>query len=121
MNLYQFFYATALGLVFAGVALKTGKIWHTMLLHTIVNLSSTGLSWLAEVEPWGETAAVVLMITLCILSCVIFWRYARTFYHAPPQYPVTERQVMTSLAAAPGIWVCALLSLFLSVAIIFLV
>lgn len=121
MNLYQFFYAAALGLVFAGVALKTGKIWHTMLLHAIVNLSSTGMGRLAEAAPWGETAATVLMIALCILACVIFRRYARTFYHAPPQYPVTERQVMTSLAAAPGLWVCALLSLFLSIAIIFLV
>ena len=50
LNLYQFFYATAAGLILAGVALKTGKIWHTMVLHAIVNLSSAALTFLSEVS-----------------------------------------------------------------------
>ena len=36
-NLYQFFYACFLGIAFAYVYTKTGKIWYTMMLHAMVN------------------------------------------------------------------------------------
>ncbi len=120
MNLYQLFYATALGLVFAGIALKTGKLRYTILLHAIVNLASQGMSLLTELGEWGDWLATALVFLLCGLAIWIFWRYARTFRHAPPTYPVTERQVMTNLTGAPGLWVCTLLALALSVAVIFI-
>ena len=36
-NFSQFFYACAIGLVFAGVALKTGRLWQAVLLHALIN------------------------------------------------------------------------------------
>lgn len=39
-NFSQFFYATFLGMFFAFIYSKTGKIWYTILLHMIVNFSS---------------------------------------------------------------------------------
>ena len=45
-NLYQFFYATALGLVFAYMYCKTGKLRYSILFHMGVNLSSTLVSQL---------------------------------------------------------------------------
>ncbi len=40
-NFSQFFYATGLGLFWAFIYIKTGKIWYTILFHMIVNLSSS--------------------------------------------------------------------------------
>jgi membrane protease YdiL (CAAX protease family) len=37
MNLYQFFYAFALGLLFAYVYTRTGKLRHTICLHVVIN------------------------------------------------------------------------------------
>ncbi len=36
-NFYQFFYATGIGLIFAYVYTRTGKIWRTWVMHMIVN------------------------------------------------------------------------------------
>ena len=121
MNLYQLFYATALGLVFAGVVVKTGRIWHTIALHAIVNLGSAGMSALTGAGRWGAGAAGILMFLLMGLAIYFFSRYARTFRFAPPAPPVTDRQALSSLLRAPGIWVCTVLTLAASVAVIFLV
>lgn len=40
-NFSQFFYATALGILFAYVYVKTGKLRYTILAHFIINMSST--------------------------------------------------------------------------------
>lgn len=37
MNLFQFFYATALGLIFGYMYVKTGKLRYTIILHMIIN------------------------------------------------------------------------------------
>lgn len=121
MNLYQFFYATALGLVLGGVALKTGKIWHTMVLHAIVNLSSPALNALISSGNLGATVGNLLVWVLMGLAVYCFIRYAKTFRYAPPAPPVTDRQVFRNLLRSPGIWVCTLLLLTASVAVVFLV
>lgn len=36
-NFYQFFYAFALGTIFAYIYLHTGRIWYTMVFHMIIN------------------------------------------------------------------------------------
>lgn len=130
MNLYQFFYAVALGLIFAGVALKTGKIWYTVVFHAFVNLFSLTVSELSELmapDLSAELATAVNLaggaLVLALLGLTVYWfiRYAPTFRHAPPSYPVTEREVMTGLLRSPGLWVCFLVIMALSVAIIFLI
>lgn len=40
-NFTQFFYATALGMLFAFIYVKTGKLRYTILTHFIINMSST--------------------------------------------------------------------------------
>ncbi|MBO4864688.1 MAG: CPBP family intramembrane metalloprotease [Eubacterium sp.] len=37
LNLYQFFYAAAIGCVFAYIYIKTGKVRYTIILHSVVN------------------------------------------------------------------------------------
>ncbi len=40
-NFSQFFFATGLGLFFAFIYIRTGKVWYTILFHMIINLSSS--------------------------------------------------------------------------------
>lgn len=121
MNLYQFFYAVALGLIFGGVVLKTGKVWHGMLLHAIANLSSPALNALMATGNLGTAAASLLIWVFIGLAIFFFVRYAKTFRYAPPAPPATDRQVFWNLVRSPGIWVCTLLTLAASVAVVFLV
>ncbi len=44
MNLLQFIYATAIGIFFAFIYIRTGKIWYTIVLHLIINGFSTFLN-----------------------------------------------------------------------------
>ncbi len=121
MNLYQFFYAAALGMLFAGVVVKTGRLRHAIALHATVNLTSLVLSELAVLEDWVSMAQGVLILVLIGLTVYFLCRYAPTYRFAPPAPPVTGRQVAAALLRAPGAWVCALLTLALSVAVVFLV
>lgn len=48
-NFYQFFYATALGMIFAYIYCRTGNVGITMALHAIVNfMGSVVSSWLTR-------------------------------------------------------------------------
>ncbi len=43
-NFSQFFFATGVGLFFAFIYVRTGKIWYSILLHMVVNLSASLVS-----------------------------------------------------------------------------
>jgi membrane protease YdiL (CAAX protease family) len=50
MNLYQFFYAFALGLVFAYIYLRTGRLRYTAILHAVINfMGSVVAPWVLEI------------------------------------------------------------------------
>ena len=57
-NLSQFLYAFVIGLIFAYVVLRTGRVWQSMLLHAMVNFVSAGLVPL--LEPLGTIGAAIL-------------------------------------------------------------
>ncbi|MGN1146405.1 MAG: lysostaphin resistance A-like protein [Acetatifactor sp.] len=40
-NFAQFFFATGLGMFFAFIYIRTGRVWYTILFHMIINLSSS--------------------------------------------------------------------------------
>ena len=48
MNFYQFFYATALGILFGLVMLKTGDLLYTICLHMAINLLASIAGWLED-------------------------------------------------------------------------
>ena len=62
-NFSQFFYACAIGVLFAGVVLKTGRLRQAMLLHALINFVGTGLipllSGLGEAGNWLLTLLVL--------------------------------------------------------------
>lgn len=128
MNLYQIVYAVVLGLIFAGVAVKTGKLRYVIVFHAIINNFSLLVSYLYplfEVGSTGETVfnliTAAVIITLIVLAIVYFVRYAKTYRFYPPQLPITTRQAMLTLTRCPGMWITAAIGLGMGVLVIFLV
>ena len=120
MNFYQFFYAAALGMVFAGVTLKTGKLRYAIGLHAIVNLSSALMSLLTLQSDLIATALAILIFAFAGCAIFLFVRYAPKFRHLPPQCEATEGEVMRTLLRCPGIWVYTLFTFAIGVVMIFL-
>ncbi len=118
-NLYQFFYATALGVLFAGVAVKTGKLWHTVVLHSAVNLGSALVSALADWNDIGTVVMVVVLLGLMVYSVLVILRYRKSYSFDPPQYPATNRQVAQAALRSVGLWVCFVLTMAISIFVIF--
>lgn len=71
MNFYQFFYAAALGFLFALIIVKTGKLWHTIALHMAINfLASVETMWLSDL-PGLDTAYTIFLLVLMAAGIVI--------------------------------------------------
>ena len=68
-NFSQFFYAVALGIVFAYVALKTGTIKYSIILHIVVNIMGGVI--LPAVIGDGSNIAAVGCVGLALLAIVI--------------------------------------------------
>lgn len=70
----QLLYALAAGLVLGAAALRTGRLWPSILLHVVNNLTALlAPLWLAGLGSWGS--AVVALIT--ILGCLAALLLAR--------------------------------------------
>lgn len=98
-NIAQFLYATAIGLIFGYVAVKTSSIRYTILLHILINTFSTVLSF-------GETFAyeiggdlfsfiyliglflVIVFLIICAIVVLVrygrFWYMQLTYHNGPP-------------------------------------
>ena len=75
-NLYQMFYAFAVGLVLEGIVLYTGNLRGCMLLHAGVNFVSAGLLPLAGL--FGETGNLALaMLVLVSMLWALYWTFFR--------------------------------------------
>lgn len=70
-NFYQFFYATLLGLLFGAVYIKTGNIFHTMLMHAIINFTGSIIaSFLNETLP--EDFSAISSISPWIIVTIVY-------------------------------------------------
>ena len=63
-NFYQFFYAFLLGLIFAYIYLRTGKVRYSMMLHMMVNFCGSVIPILImRVADENEVAAILASVT----------------------------------------------------------
>lgn len=90
----QVLYATAVGVVFAYVALRTGNLWQVMALHALVNAVSTVA--IPLLEGWGETGEIILgvFVILVIVGGVLLAVGARHqwhFAHSELYFSATEK------------------------------
>lgn len=78
-NFYQFFYAALLGMLFAVVYVKTGKIFHTIAMHAIINFTGSIIATFfnerlpqdpsAAITPWMIVATLYSLAMLVLAVC----------------------------------------------------
>ncbi|MBP5230542.1 MAG: CPBP family intramembrane metalloprotease [Clostridia bacterium] len=75
-NSGQFFLAFLLGLLFAGVYQRTGKIAYTMILHFIINMTATVPELITAAGADGETVSEIFMMfvlpALTVAGLIVF-------------------------------------------------
>ena len=93
-NLYQFFYAFAVGGFLAYVALRTGTIRYSILLHAAINLVGLSLQPLLERFPTAATLFSGLWVLACLgvggWQCWKFWR-RRVFWEGYAPFPLSRK------------------------------
>lgn len=98
-NLSQFLYATAIGLIFGYVAVKTNSIRYSVAMHMLINsfstlmscgeslVTSTGVDMLAVLYMIGILATILFLIIAGIIVVVKYgkiWFRQMTYYNGPP-------------------------------------
>lgn len=110
-NFHQFFYATALGIIFAYIYSSTGKIRYNILLHMVINAMGGPVLLLLirgmESEAlWSYLGAMVLGIMALgsmIASVALFFFY-RSNLSWFPAWEHPQRGFLFTLLRAPGVW-----------------
>ncbi len=123
-NVSQVFYAAMIGMVFAYIYLRTGRIRYTIALHMIINLVggvyTSEILKLLDLEalesgslgamfenllPWLMFLGYGLFLLLCFIGApialVLLWRRIR-FAKAP--YRLTAEQWLRAVLINPAIW-----------------
>lgn len=121
-NFYQFFYAFLLGLIFAYIYLRTGKVRYSMMLHMMVNFCGSVIPiLLLRVADENEVAAILASVTqltfmgvFMLGGLILFickWKEIRTYVHGN-----TVRGWRRYLITSPGmilLYVCCVVLFFL--------
>ena len=114
-NFSQFFYACAIGVLFAGVVLKTGRLRQAMLLHALINFVGTGLipllSGLGEAGNWLLT---LLVLAAMFAGLAFLPAMRREFSPAPGWKGLTAGEAWRCFLGSPGM--LCFLALFLLLA-----
>lgn len=136
-NFYQFFYATAMGIIFGYIYLRTGRIRDTILLHTSINLvggvyTSEMLKLLDEalleqnpVAAMLESPAGALMLSLylsfvllCLIGAVaaaipLYRHWIREHRFAPAARKLDAREWVRVTLCNPAIYVFLVFVIFM--------
>ena len=121
-NFYQFFYACLLGLIFAYIYLRTGKVRYSMMLHMMVNFCGSVIPILImRVVDENEVAAILASVTqltfmgvFMLGGLILFickWKEIKTYVHGN-----TVRGWRRYLITSPGmilLYVCCVVLFFL--------
>ncbi len=95
-NIYQFFYAFGLGLLWGWIYMRTSRLRYTIAMHMFVNLNGSILSsWAAEAterkDVWAAIGTMYLLLmmggAIAGLVLLIVKRSMFIFYTAPEQLP----------------------------------
>ena len=115
-NLSQFFYACAIGLVLAGVALRTGRLWQAVLLHGLMNL--VGVEVVPRLSALGETGErllSVLVVGCMALGLAFLLPMARAFLARSGRAEPSGARAWRGFLRSPGVLCYLALSLALMV------
>lgn len=121
-NFYQFFYAFLLGLIFAYIYLRTGKVRYSMMLHMMVNFCGSVIPiLLLRVADENEVTAILASVTqltfmgvFMLGGLILFickWKEIKTYVHGN-----TVRGWRRYLITSPGmilLYACCVVLFFL--------
>ncbi|MCD8082055.1 MAG: CPBP family intramembrane metalloprotease [Clostridiales bacterium] len=116
-NFYQFFYAAALGFIFAYLYSSTGRLRYSVLLHMGINLVGgvvpvlleEGLRSGSPFAAWGETCLLLLMVISMAAAVFQIIRHAGALSWFPA-WERPENGIFLEILRAPGIWAFFLVS-----------
>ena len=118
-NLNQVFYAFAIGLVFAYVALRTGRLWQVMLLHAMVNsISVLILPLLEPLGTAGENLLSLLVFMAIVVGIVFLVALRREVRFAPSPSPLSAGWTWRVFFENPGM--ACFCVLFVALCVIYL-
>lgn len=76
----QLLYALAAGLVLGTAALRTGRLWPSILLHVVNNLTALlAPLWLAGLGSWGSAVVALIAILGCLAALLLARETAGAF------------------------------------------
>lgn len=82
-NFYQFFYAFALGVLFAYVYINTNKLRYTIVFHGIINFMGSIVSMFFGRSPVFLMAYLMFLLFAIVLSIVLMVAYHRKLHFRP--------------------------------------
>ncbi|MDF2587509.1 MAG: hypothetical protein K0S41_1350 [Anaerocolumna sp.] len=121
LNLFQFFYATVLGIIFAYVAIKTNRIKYTIILHICIN--TMGSIIMPNLALSGNrlliSLAGVIIILLLVTGIGLFIKEKKNITFEPPIYPLESSLRRKLIYGNNGILSYIILCSILTVLVLF--
>ena len=122
-NFFQFFYAFAIGVIFAWVYLRTGRIRYTMLLHMMINFCGSliplGLLKVVEMNPiLGSLLALgqlAMMLGLVVAAIILL-----VYYRGELVAPVDRSRVRKGKWTAAAFFNLGMIVFYMAAAVMFL-
>lgn len=142
-NLFQFFYAFLLGLVFGYIYVKTGKVIYTMVLHMIVNffggvvslfmLNLVGDSVLnnftmeefihmtkEQMMGWMIMGVYgIFILLLAITGIILFLVHRKKIVLLEGEYPIPKKERFKIIFLNPGMLILVVISVIASILFLF--
>lgn len=114
-NLYQFFYATAVGLVLGYVRVMTGSMKWNILLHMFINFYCGVLPGYLWSYDWlmALSSYIVLFAIIFAIRFLLQTRPWSNLYPGPTG--LSGREKLSACLTSPAFWICVALHLGLSV------
>lgn len=117
-NFSQFFYATAIGIVFAYVVLKTGNIKYSIILHIMINMMGSVIS-LAAMKNDVATMIFGLAVWIFVIAGVVLFLINKKKISLSPAEVVIEKgQVFKTTALNAGMIVYFVFMMFNMITIV---
>jgi len=117
MNLSQFFYATALGIIFAYVAIRTNTVKYSILLHIMINFIGTVIAPLATEENMAFYIILICWVLIAIALGTVFFilniRKIRLFRSIHPM--VKKSDYLFNTGSVLYILLCLVIIVFVTV------
>lgn len=105
-NLGQFFYAFALGLLFAYAYFRTGRFWVPCLLHIIANLYGSAIPMLLPDTDLALGLYGILILALDITGLLLLFRHIRHMTWEHGEYPPRIRVIFLNLGMILLVLLC---------------